>query len=583
MLKYLSEIGLNQEDSPEIKSKTELVNRLNAILLIIDVIYIIKSYMQGYPGPVLLLFVAFSTFCFLIYGLNYLRSFETARFLIAIIPIILASVLYSAVSQGPDDYLVGSMYIVYTACSIPFMVFSFKEKTQLISSFVFCALVTLFLRELNIFIDIPFDNTAAKTVGNNYFTVFLALTALFTAMYVQLSNTEKAFEKNRDVIAALEEKNDEFRKSQSKLEEYIKEVERAHEEEKKRKWASDGISQTSEILRSNDNLETMYAKLTGFLVKYLGTNQGALFILEDFENRQVLQLKATYAYDRRKHMDRVIEIGDGNVGQCFLEKEPIILKKVPQNYVHITSGLGEATASCVVLIPLKMDENVEGVLEIASFNMLEDYKIDFLNKIGESIASIVHNLKINERTRLLYEQSQLQSEQMRAQEEEMRQNLEELMATQEEMQRKETELLTKSEILEIIIDNIPFPVFIKDDKGRYTLVNKAEADIFNVPKSEIIGFDDSKFVIDAKEMARIRESDKKIVQENVPVHFPEQYLTLDNGVIKVFRTSKIPFYNKMTQKINILGVSVDLSDTKNVERELMKEIEILKKKLAINS
>ncbi len=577
MIKFLSQIGLNEDDSKELKSQIGLVNRLNIILILIDYIYIVKSYLQHYPTSILFLFLGFSFFCFLVFLLNYWRKFSLSRFLLSVFPVILSGILYAAVSQGPDDILLGSSYMVYTACSIPFVVFSFREKGYLFASFLFCAIFIILLKNINIWIDIPFDNDSAKSLGNYYFTMVMALVALFTAMYVLLSNVEKHFDENLAVIDALEKKNTEANLSTLELEETIKEVERAHEDEKKRKWASDGISQVAEILRSNEESKLMYDKLVAFISKYLNANQAALFIVEEYEGNKILQLKATYAYDRKKYADKTVEIGDGLVGQCFLEKEPIILKKVPPNYVHITSGLGEATPSVVVIIPLKIEQKIEGVLELASFRTIEPFEIEFLLKIGESISSVVNTLKINEKTKELYEQSQMQSEQMRAQEEEMRQNLEELMATQEEMMRKEGEVRSQSELMELIIDNIPFPVFIKEANGKYTLVNKAEADIFNVDKQQIIGYDDSKFVTDATEMARIRDSDRKIVEENIPVHFPEQYLTLENGIIKVFRTSKIPFYNKTTNQINILGVSVDLSDTKNIERELKQEIELLRK------
>ncbi|MFN0050419.1 MAG: PAS domain-containing protein [Cytophagales bacterium] len=579
MIKYFFQIGLNADDSQELRSQVQLANKLNFILAAIDIVYLIKSYLQNYPTSILLLFLGFSSFCVIVFLLTSSRQFQLARFILAVCPGILSSVLYASVSQGVDDVLLGSAFMVYTACSIPFMLFSFKEKGMLFGSFAFCAMIILLLRDINIWIDIPFENVASKSLGNYYFTIVLALIALFSSMYVLLGNLESQFSKNSSTILDLERINNDATNSRLKLEETIKEVEKANEEEKRRKWASDGISQIAEILRTQNDSKWMYEHITSFISKYLGANQAALFIMEELEGRSILELKATFAYDRKKYVEKTIEIGEGMIGQCFLEKEPILLKKVPPNYVHITSGLGEATASCVAIIPLKIEQKVEGILELAAFRAFEDYEIIFLLKIGENISSMVNSMKINGKTKKLYEQSQMQSEQMRAQEEEMRQNLEELIATQEEMMRKEGEMRSQSELLELIIDNIPFPVFIKDGKGVYTLVNKAEADIFDVDKSEILGFDDSKFVIDATEMARIRESDRKIVQENVAVNFPEQYLTLENGTVKVFKTSKIPFLNKTTNQVNILGVSVDLSDTKNVERELKHEIESLKERI----
>ena len=83
------------------------------------------------------------------------------------------------------------------------------------------------------------------------------------------------------------------------------------------------------------------------------------------------------------------------------------------------------------------NEQIQAIIEMASFKTYEKHEIEFLEKAGEYIASAIATAKNNERTKLMVEQLQSQAEEMRAQEEELRQNMEELEATQEEMRRKE--------------------------------------------------------------------------------------------------------------------------------------------------
>jgi GAF domain-containing protein len=125
--------------------------------------------------------------------------------------------------------------------------------------------------------------------------------------------------------------------------------------------------------------------------------------------------------------------------------------------VRITSGLGEATPTSLLIVPLLNNGAVEGLLELASFHPFLDFEIAFIRKLAENMASAIATLKVNEKTRRLLEQSQQQAEELRAQEEEIRQNMEEMSATHEEIQRKEVSYLRRIEELEAALSDRPVP------------------------------------------------------------------------------------------------------------------------------
>ena len=223
--------------------------------------------------------------------------------------------------------------------------------------------------------------------------------------------------------------------------------------ENKQNWSTRGIALFSDILRrNNDNITLLSEEIIRNLVDYLKANQGGIFVLNQDEDssEEFLEMIACVAYNKKRSIQKNISTNDGLLGRVLEEKLSIYLTQLPHSYIQITSGLGEATPNCLLIVPLLVNDNIMGVIELASFNEMQPHERTFVEKIAESIAITLQSVKINEQTKKLLLQSKEQSEIMAAQEEEMRQNLEELQATQEESSRRESEI---SSMLQAIKEN----------------------------------------------------------------------------------------------------------------------------------
>jgi len=263
----------------------------------------------------------------------------------------------------------------------------------------------------------------------------------------------------------------------------LKEQARKQEDEQ-RNWVTRGLAKFGDILRmNNDNMDELSYSIVSNLVKYLNANQGGMFILNDEDKQNsVLELTAAYAFDRKKFLKKSIQKGEGLVGTCLLEKQTILMTDIPDSYINITSGLGKANPRSLLIVPLKINEEIFGILELASFKTFERYQVEFVEKVGESIASTISSVKINSRTAKLLAESKEQSEQLIQQEEEMRQNLEELQSTQEESTRRVSELENSLEAL-----NLAVASFDIDLNGNILSVNDNFAKMLGVNYESFVG------------------------------------------------------------------------------------------------
>jgi hypothetical protein len=168
----------------------------------------------------------------------------------------------------------------------------------------------------------------------------------------------------------------------------------AHEKQSVTNWINTGVASLNDVLKTDTaDIRVLGNQLLKMLVTYLNANQGALYLAEGEGDRTWFDRIATYAYGKKRFFEQRIEAGQGLIGQVALEKSIVVMTEVPPNYIRITSGLGEAIPGCVVIVPLMRDHEVMGVLELASFKKLQPHEIGFLERISETIASLLANRK----------------------------------------------------------------------------------------------------------------------------------------------------------------------------------------------
>ncbi|MBN1789427.1 MAG: PAS domain S-box protein [Bacteroidales bacterium] len=263
--------------------------------------------------------------------------------------------------------------------------------------------------------------------------------------------SQQLIAENYEVDFPLSGDNDQLGKSLLELRDALKVTRdnnlKIRKEEEQRSWIAESLAHFSEILRNNlHDPQLLSFSVIKDLTKYINAVQGGFYLLDDTDPyNKVFNLTAFFAYDRRKFTDQQIKWGDGLIGTCALEQKIIHLKQIPESYITVTSGLGEANPNNLLIIPMQYENQIYGVLEFASFNKFESGHIALAEKTAESVASTLSAVRTNLKTAQLLEESKAQTQALTSHEEEMRQNMEELQATQEEATRQSQRFLILEE------------------------------------------------------------------------------------------------------------------------------------------
>lgn len=256
-------------------------------------------------------------------------------------------------------------------------------------------------------------------------------------------------------------------------------------EKAERNWISEGIALFSEIFRDKKEIKEYSQLIVNNLVRYLDVNQGGMYVTyHDQDQGDYLELAACVAYNKKKYVTQRIYEGQGMLGQNMVEKHFVFMTDVPQDYLKITSGLGEALPANVIIAPLVFKDKYYGAIELASFHVLKKYQVEFLQVICENIAGEIASIQTFQQTQRLLDESTNLAYELKEHDKVMQQNIEELAATQDEMTRKQTELNSYLKAINNTIAAVEF-----DMNGKFVTANDIFMAVMGFGPDELAGCD----------------------------------------------------------------------------------------------
>jgi CheY-like chemotaxis protein/CHASE3 domain sensor protein/putative methionine-R-sulfoxide reductase with GAF domain len=205
-------------------------------------------------------------------------------------------------------------------------------------------------------------------------------------------------------------------------------------------WQKSRLAEFGQLFQQERNAAALCQRILSRLAVSLEIQQGAFYVKDE---AATLRLQASYA---RENARPAIAMGEGLIGQCALERQPILLHDLPAEYL-IHSALGEAAARFIVILPAMFEGDVKGVVELASFTALTQTRQEFLLELLQAIGAALHNLVLNERTERLLERAQSLSQNLQLQHERLAEANRELESQKERLLQSERQLIEQQQEL----------------------------------------------------------------------------------------------------------------------------------------
>ena len=226
-------------------------------------------------------------------------------------------------------------------------------------------------------------------------------------------------------------------------------------------WLKTNLAKFSRMLQGQRDLAAVSQLILSDLAPLVTAHHGVFYLMDSSGDQTALKLLASYAYKDRKSLANEFQVGEGLVGQCAVDRRMLLINSVPEEYVQISSGLGEASPRNIVVLPVLFEGEVRAVLELATFDEFDEIRLTFLEQLAETIGIVLNTIGANMRTEELLRQSQALTENLQSQQDvltETNKRLEQqtrslqkseelLKKQQDELQRTNAELEEKAQLL----------------------------------------------------------------------------------------------------------------------------------------
>ena len=241
----------------------------------------------------------------------------------------------------------------------------------------------------------------------------------------------------------------------------------SREETANQDWIKTGYSRLNDVMRGVPDVPAFALNTITELSNWLGAKVGAFYIMSEENHTKGLMLIGSYAYTKRKNLSNKYLIGEGLIGQAALEKQQIIIKNVPDDYMRIVSGLGDTIPKFICITPIIYENEVTAVIELGTLEEVTELNLEYLRQCTQAIAITLATIKSKGDLDIELRKSKALTEELQSQQEELKASNEELEEQTQLLQQSESRLQSQQEELRVANEEL-------EEKNNFLQMQKKE-------------------------------------------------------------------------------------------------------------
>ena len=394
--------------------------------------------------------------------------------------------------------------------------------------------------------------------------------------FVKIRDLNREIESYRydDVLDTLPQTN-KFQQSYNNMLDTLRKIAQSENERKTKEetanWISQGIAAINEAMRIGSNkVDVLSENILMTLVRYTKAILGGLYVYSKEEDGEYLTLNAAVSMNQKKALRIKIQKGVGLVGTCAVEKMPIFLNKLPDDYINVFSGLGKSKPRTLAILPMLYDNELIAIIEIAFISELQPHEKELLQVISPTIASSLVTVRINEQTEQLMKQFRSQADTLAQNEKQMTENIEKLKEEQNRSLQRELEMKGLIGAVNNTMLTLEFTTagVLLDANERFLktmLFDRAELQGVNIK--------------DINPQAQ-KELDLMLATVADGKYYEKETLrTTKNGEQKWLWATYTPYFDNNGEIVKILYLAMDITEYKKTQAQLQDNIKDCEKRL----